>query len=123
MPYKVLNSFNDLDHKTLYKKGETYPKDGFEERPERVKELQDVNKVYKRAFLATEEIASDSEKPNDEPEGDPEEVSVDISSLSREQLKEEVTIPQLKEYLDSKETEYKSSANKDVLIDLVLESK
>jgi hypothetical protein len=122
MPYKVLNTFNDLEHQTTYEKGDPYPKDGFEERPERVKELQGIHKKYKRAFLAAEELGSDKDLEKDKQEGDPEEVSVDISSLSREQLKDEVTAAKIKEYLDSKDIEYKSSANKDTLIDLVLES-
>jgi hypothetical protein len=122
MPYKVLNTFHDLEHQTTYEKGDPYPKEGFEERPERVKELQGVHQKYKRSFLAAEELESDEKVANDEQDGDPEEVSVDFSSLSRDQLKDDVTVPQIKKYLDSKDIEYKSSDNKDTLIDLVLES-
>lgn len=119
MPYKVINTFNDNDHKTLYNKGETYPKEGFEENPKRIKELQGIHPKYKRSFLADTEISGSSEKESEKPSEEPEKVELDIESLSREQLKAEVNIPQLKEYLDEKGIEYKASAKKDDLIDLI----
>ncbi|MGM0863378.1 MAG: HeH/LEM domain-containing protein [Bacillota bacterium] len=123
MPYKVINTYNDTEHKVLYKKGDTYPKEGYEENPERIKSLQSIHPTYKRSFIATETIEGDQEDPKVEGQGEPDEVLVEIQSLSKEQLEEEITIPQLKAYLDSEEIEYKSSAKKDDLITLILKSR
>jgi hypothetical protein len=123
MPYKVINPFNDLQHEVLYQKGDTYPKEGYEVDEKRVAELQGIHPKYKRAFLATEKSDDDQDTGTQEPVGDPDEVTVDIDALTKEQLKEEVTVPKLKEYLDSKEIEYKSSDNKDALIELILKKK
>jgi hypothetical protein len=62
MKYPVLNDFIEKFHKNmLYKKGETYPKEGFEADPERVKYLQSEKNKYKIPFLGPEikeEVAS-----------------------------------------------------------------
>lgn len=51
--YEVLNTFIEKEHKgTTYKKGEIYPKEGFEANPDRVAYLQSKNKKYKVAFLS-----------------------------------------------------------------------
>ncbi|QHE63966.1 hypothetical protein FHE72_23530 (plasmid) [Rossellomorea vietnamensis] len=123
MPYKVINTYNDTEHNVLYKKGDTYPKEGYEENPERIKSLQNIHPTYKRSFIATEAIEGEQEDPKEESPGDPDEVLVEIQSLSKEQLEEETTIPQLKAFLDSEEIEYKSSAKKDDLITLILKSR
>ncbi|NUK31041.1 hypothetical protein HT574_13380 [Parageobacillus sp. VR-IP] len=52
MKYPVLNDFIEKYHKnTLYKKGEIYPKEGFDADPERVKYLQSEKNKYKIPFL------------------------------------------------------------------------
>jgi hypothetical protein len=54
LKYPVLNDFVEKYHKdTLYKKGEMYPKDGFEADPERVAFLQSDKNKYKIAFLGS----------------------------------------------------------------------
>jgi hypothetical protein len=123
MPYKVINTYNDTEHKVLYKKGDPYPKEGYEENPERIKSLQSIHPTYKRSFIAAETIEGDQEDLKGEGQGEPDEVLVEIQSLSKEQLEEETTIPQLKSYLDGDEIEYKSSAKKDELISLILKSR
>jgi hypothetical protein len=55
MKYPVLNDFIEKYHKnTLYKKGEEYPKEGFEADPERVAFLQSNKNRYGVAFLGPE---------------------------------------------------------------------
>jgi hypothetical protein len=69
LAYPVINEFIDLEHdKVLYKKGETYPKEGFEVDPKRVKFLQSDKNKYKRAFLGPKieaETVDDREKEDD----------------------------------------------------------
>ncbi|MGF3103657.1 hypothetical protein [Rossellomorea sp. DUT-2] len=123
MPYKVINTYNDTEHNVLYKKGDIYPKEGYEENPERIKSLQSIHPTYKRSFIVAETIDGDQEDHKGDGQGEPDEVLVEIQSLTKEQLEEETTIPQLKAYLDSEELEYKSSAKKDDLITLILKSR
>lgn len=65
MKYPVLNDFIEKYHNdALYKKGDLYPKDGFEADPERVKYLQSDKNQYKIPFLDSaleEEETEDSE--------------------------------------------------------------
>jgi hypothetical protein len=52
LKYPVLNDFIEKFHENvLYKKGETYPKEGFEADLERVKFLQSEKNKYKIPFL------------------------------------------------------------------------
>lgn len=60
--YEVINDFYEKHHKnTLYKKGETYPKEPYKADPERVAYLQKDENEYKVAFLGTE-IKKESKK-------------------------------------------------------------
>jgi len=52
---KVLHEFMEKSHdKTVYRKGDTYPKKGFEADPERVAFLQEVHPEYGVTFLEKE---------------------------------------------------------------------
>ncbi|UOE54923.1 hypothetical protein [Cytobacillus oceanisediminis] len=60
--YEVIHDFYEKDHKnTLYKKGETYPKEPYNADPERVAYLQKDENEYKVAFLGNE-IKKESKK-------------------------------------------------------------
>jgi len=60
MKYPVLHDFIEKFHKgILYKKGEEYPKEGFQADPERVKYLQSDKNPYKKAFLGKEKTEQD----------------------------------------------------------------
>lgn len=50
--YTVLNDFSEKHHNnTVYRKGETYPKDDFKAKQDRVTFLQEVHPVYGVPFL------------------------------------------------------------------------
>ncbi|UII56708.1 hypothetical protein LS684_04380 [Cytobacillus spongiae] len=105
--YTVLNTFQDVEHEVLYKKGEAYPKNGYETDSDRIKHLLAVHKKYKKAFISSDEESSIKE------------VDKDLSTLTADELKE-VKNETLKTYLESKGIEYKSNAVKEDLIDLIL---
>ena len=57
MKYQVLETFQEKEHKdTVYYKGVTYPKAGFEAKTDRVAYLQSDKNSYKRSFLGEEVI-------------------------------------------------------------------
>nr|BDD47238.1 hypothetical protein 11 [Bacillaceae bacterium] len=61
MSYKVTNDFVDITHKnTLYKKGDTYPKNGFKVNKDRVAFLMQKHNKYKVAFI--EEVKDEQPK-------------------------------------------------------------
>ncbi|WP_078430478.1 hypothetical protein [Alkalihalobacterium alkalinitrilicum] len=64
MAYEVINTFIEKEHKHItYTKGETYPKEGFEADPKRVKFLQSTKSKYKKAFLGPEIDKEKEETP------------------------------------------------------------
>lgn len=67
MKYPVLNDFIEKYHNgALYKKGDLYPKEGFEADPERVKYLQSEKNSYKIPFLGHDVEEKQVEGPTDE---------------------------------------------------------
>jgi hypothetical protein len=115
MPYPVINTFEDLEqNKQLYKKGETYPKEGYEVDSKRVKLLQSTENKYKKAFLGPE-IQNESGDREDQSE-------VDLSTLTAAEL-EKVKKDDIQSYLKKNEIEFNSTDNKDELIKLVLKEK
>jgi hypothetical protein len=63
MKYPVLNDFIEKFHEDkLYKKGEEYPKEGFEAEPKRVAFLQTDKNGYNKSFLG-EVIKKPKKKP------------------------------------------------------------
>ncbi|EWG08898.1 hypothetical protein [Cytobacillus firmus] len=66
--YEVINDFYEKHHKnTLYKKGDTYPKDPYKADPKRVEYLQKDENDYKMPFLG-EEIKKESKKKSSKSE-------------------------------------------------------
>lgn len=62
MKYKVINKFQDIEHKnTLYEKGDTYPKKGFRAKKDRVAFLMETHPKYKVAFLEPIEETKNNE--------------------------------------------------------------
>ncbi|CAM4392369.1 hypothetical protein BAMA_15440 [Bacillus manliponensis] len=56
MAYKVLNDFIEKEHDNkFYRKGETYPKEGFKMVAKRVSFLQSIHPEYNVAFLEKSE--------------------------------------------------------------------
>jgi hypothetical protein len=52
MSYKVLNDFKEKSHdNTVYRKGEDYPKEGFNVDPDRISFLQNIHSAYGISFL------------------------------------------------------------------------
>lgn len=70
--YNVLETFIEKEHEnTEYKKGKTYPAEGFEADPKRVEFLQATHEEYGVAFLGeeirqVEEIKEPDQKPEEE---------------------------------------------------------
>jgi hypothetical protein len=64
--YYVLHDFIEKEHgNMLYKKGETYPKAGFQADPERVSLLQSNKNKYKKPFLGPELKATTVEETDE----------------------------------------------------------
>lgn len=60
--YKVIKAFTDLqDNNHLYKEGDTYPRDGFDVLPSRIKEL--ATTANRRGEILIKEIEEDEPKP------------------------------------------------------------
>lgn len=109
MPYQVINTFEDKEHKVIYKEGEIYPKEGYETTPDRISLLQSKKNKYKKVFIGLE-----LKDPNDNKEDSFKEVNED-------QNPKEDSSKEVNEDQDSKEdstkdkketTKKKSSAKK-----------
>lgn len=64
MSYKVLNDFMETNHNnTVYRKGDEYPKEGFNANPSRVSFLQKVHPTYGLSFL---EVPEETTQPTEQ---------------------------------------------------------
>ena len=66
MMYKVIKFFTDLqDDNHAYSVGDTYPREGFEVLPSRLKELSsDRNRQHTPLIELVEEVGESEDKPN-----------------------------------------------------------